>query len=106
MKSYLQPPQNPEEFFPWLKTESEELWERWEKRELWDDERSIKERLREIMKGKRRQNDDRYGTKWLPGLTDNQIADYEKEMGFAFPEIYKMYLKCMNGTEEYVHTSR
>jgi hypothetical protein len=41
---------------------------------------------------------------WLPGLTERQIAYFEKEMGFNFPEIYRMYLKCMNGTNEYTYT--
>jgi len=77
----LQPPQNLNEFFPWLKEESEKLW--------------ATTRPNSTIPA---------GMKWLPGLTDNQIADYEKEMGFAFPEIYKMYLRCMNGTEKSMHT--
>jgi len=82
VKTNLQPPQNIDEFFPWLKTESEKFWE-----------------TIEISKGI-------YGfqiqagTKWLPGLTDEQITAYEKEMGFAFPEIYKAFLRTMNGTDK------
>ncbi|MGL4609138.1 MAG: SMI1/KNR4 family protein [Trueperaceae bacterium] len=39
-------------------------------------------------------------TKWLPGLAKNEIASYEKELGFKFPEIYKEFLSCMNGTDK------
>lgn len=39
-------------------------------------------------------------TKWLEGLTENEIADYENELEFAFPEIYKIYLRHLNGTDK------
>ncbi len=83
MQIDLQPPKNLNEFFPWLKEESEKLW--------------ATTRPNSTIPA---------GMKWLPGLTDRQIADYEQEMGFFFPKIYRMYLRCMNGTEEYVHTWR
>ncbi|HMF34710.1 MAG TPA: hypothetical protein VKK79_25025 [Candidatus Lokiarchaeia archaeon] len=38
------------------------------------------------------------GTTWNPGLSIEEIANYEAEVGFAFPPIYKEYLKVMNGT--------
>lgn len=82
MNNQLQPPKSLNEFFPWLKEESEKSWENLE--------------INKIIYGFQLQK----GTKWLRGLTDEQIADYEKEVGFAFPEIYKMYLKCMNGTDK------
>lgn len=77
----LKSPQNLDEFFPWLKVKSEKLW-------------ATRQSYSRIP----------LSTKWLPGLTDNQIINYEKEMGFTFPEVYKMYLRNMNGTEKYVHT--
>jgi len=65
---------SPKEFFPWLKWKSENLWASF---------------------------DSNYkNSKWLPGLTESQVADFEKEMGFTFPDIYKLYLKFMNGTTE------
>ena len=40
------------------------------------------------------------GTKWLPGLTDAEIEEFEQIMGFQFPQIYRDYLHCMNGTDQ------
>jgi hypothetical protein len=66
------PPEKPEEFFPWFKSESEKLWAR--------------------------MNASYENSTWLPGLTERQIADFEKDIGFTFPDIYKTYLRFMNGT--------
>lgn len=82
MGTNLQPPKNLDKFFPWLKAESEKLWQYIE--------------INKIVYGFQLQK----GTRWLPGLTDQQIADYEKTIGFSFPDIYKMFLKCMNGTDK------
>lgn len=79
-----QTPKNPDQFFPWLKTESEKLWENIEPNKA--------------VYGFQLQA----GTKWLPGLDDEQIANYEKDLGFVFPEIFKAFLKHMNGTD--LHT--
>jgi hypothetical protein len=73
-KIALEPPQDPMQFFPWLKSESERLWTSYES--------SFK------------------NSKWLRGLSDGQIADFERAIGVTFPDIYKMYLRCMNGTTE------
>jgi hypothetical protein len=81
MNIELRPPQNLNEFFPWLKEESEKLWSTF----------------------KPHPSSTHIGMRWLPGLTDRQIADYEYQMGFAFPEVYKMYLRYMNGTEQYTY---
>jgi hypothetical protein len=70
----LQPPQNPQDFFAWLKAESERVWASYDS--------SFK------------------NSRWLPGLTDEQITEFERRMGFSFPAIYKMYLRSMNGTTE------
>lgn len=78
----LQPPINPDKFFPWLKKASEEYWESVE--------------INPVIFGFQIQK----GTKWLPGLSDEEIARYEKEMGFCFPEVYQVYLKHMNGTDQ------
>ncbi|MEO6656457.1 MAG: SMI1/KNR4 family protein, partial [Pyrinomonadaceae bacterium] len=78
----MQPPNNPDEFFPWLKKASEEYWETIE--------------INQGIFGFQIQK----GTKWLPGLSDEEVVKYEKEMGVSFPEIYKLYLKYMNGTDE------
>jgi hypothetical protein len=74
-------PTNPDQFFIWLKAESEKLWENIE--------------LDKTIYGFQLIQ----GTKWLPGLDDSQIANYEKDIGCAFPEIFKRFLNCMNGTD-------
>jgi hypothetical protein len=76
VKIDLLPPQNLNEFFPWLKKESEKVWAALAPYDP---------------------------MKWLPGLTDDQIDEYERRMGFAFPAVYRMFLRCMNGTEERYH---
>jgi hypothetical protein len=78
----LQPPNNPNEFFPWLKMSSEEHWD------------SIE--INRGIFGFQIQK----GTKWLPGLSDEEITEYEREIGFSFPDIYKLYLRHMNGTDK------
>jgi hypothetical protein len=78
----LDPPDKPDEFFPWLKKASEEYWESVE--------------INRGIYGFQVQK----GTKWLRGLSDEEIAKYEKEMGLSFPEIYKLYLRHMNGTDK------
>lgn len=77
----LQPPLKLDEFYPWLKRTSEQYWEGVEI------DRSIF--------GFQIQR----GTKWLPGLSNEEIAEYEREIGFAFPENYKIFLRHMNGTD-------
>jgi hypothetical protein len=39
------------------------------------------------------------GTKWRKGLTDIEILDFQKEIGFDFPEILIEFYKNMNGTD-------
>ncbi len=76
----LQFPENPNVFFSWLKKLSEKVWENIEPREG--------------IFGFQTQN----GTKWIEGLSEEEIEEYESELGFVFPEIYKSYLRNMNGT--------
>ena len=38
------------------------------------------------------------GTRWNPGLSDIEIAEYEKELEVQFPYDYKQMLHFMNGT--------
>jgi hypothetical protein len=75
-------PKNPDEFFPWLKGLSEKLWEEIE--------------IQKGIYGFQVQK----GTKWLTGLSDSEILDFEEELGFIFPEIYKIFIKNMNGTDK------
>ena len=82
MKTNLHPPADLNKFFHWLKVESEELWKGTE--------------IHKEILGFQLQR----GTKWLPGLTDSQIVEYEKIMGFVFPGVFKTYLRCMNGTDK------
>lgn len=78
----LHPPDKPEVFFPWLKKASEEHWQSVE--------------INRGIYGFQIQK----GTKWLRGLSDEEIAEFEREMGCPFPEIYKLYLRHMNGTDK------
>jgi hypothetical protein len=39
------------------------------------------------------------GTRWLPGLSTEQIASYEGEVGAQFPNDWKAFLREMNGTD-------
>jgi hypothetical protein len=74
--------QNPHVFFPWLKKLSEKVWENIE--------------LKQGVFGFQIQK----GTKWNSGLTEDEIEDFEKELGLSFPEIYKFYLRYLNGTDK------
>ncbi len=78
----FQIPDNPNVFFSWLKKMSEKVWENVE--------------LKRGVFGFQTQKE----TKWLEGLSEEEIAEYEIELGFAFPEIYKFYLRNMNGTDK------
>lgn len=78
----LSSPQELETFFVWLKKASEQYWEKIE--------------LNRIIYGFQIQK----GTKWLPGLGDSDIKEYERIMRFTFPEVYKLFLKQMNGTDK------
>ncbi len=71
----VQPPNIPDDFFSWLKKTSEEHWAHVE--------------INRDIYGFQVQKD----TKWLRGLSDEEIAKYEQEMGFSFPDIYKTYLR-------------
>jgi|GEM_PF-953499 len=37
-------------------------------------------------------------TEWRPGLSEQQLAEFEEALGFAFPEILRNYFRVMNGT--------
>lgn len=74
--------ENPIDFFRRLKQESEEYWANTE--------------INKTIYGFQIQK----GTKWLPGLDSNQIAEYESEIGFGFPNTYKDFLLSMNGTDK------
>lgn len=78
----LQIPQGPEKFFSWLKNTSEKYW----------DNIKIKKGICGFQTQKQ--------TKWLKGLNRKEIKAYETELGFCFPDIYKFYLRNMNGTDK------
>lgn len=78
----FQIPDNPNVFFRWLKKMSEKVWENTE--------------MKLGVFGFQTQKE----TKWLEGLSEEEIAEYESELGFSFPEIYKFYLRNMNGTDK------
>jgi hypothetical protein len=73
-------PKEPERFFAWLRQASEACWKDAE--------------LKDEIYGFQIQA----GTRWRPGLSDAEIGSFEKDMGFSFPPLYKLYLKAMNGT--------
>ena len=39
------------------------------------------------------------GTRWNPGLSDSEIAEYERTVGFQFSEDLRTFLLEMNGTD-------
>jgi len=78
----FQIPDNPNVFFQWLKKMSEKFWENVE--------------MKRGVFGFQTQKE----TKWLEGLLEEEITEYESELGFALPEIYKFYLRNMNGTDK------
>jgi hypothetical protein len=78
----LNPPQDSERFFIWLKSESERYWK--------------KAKIHPMIYGFQIQK----RTKWNPPLNVAQIQEYENELGFGFPEIYRTFLKHMNGTDK------
>jgi hypothetical protein len=39
------------------------------------------------------------GTRWLPGLSEEQIAAYEDVLGTKFPNDFRSFLGAMNGTD-------
>lgn len=51
----------------------------------------------EFFKWFKKESEKLTGYRWKPGLTDKEIKDFEKNLGFEFPEIYKIFLKNMNG---------
>ena len=78
----LNPPKDINQFFIWLKEKSEIFWQ------------NIK--IDHEKYGFQTQKD----TKWNAGLTNAQIKSYEKDLGFEIPEIYKTFLRHMNGTDK------
>lgn len=40
------------------------------------------------------------GTGWNKGLNENEILEFERALGVSFPEVYKDYLRVMNGTDK------
>lgn len=75
-------PNTLEEFFPWFKITSERFW--------------AQKQLDPSIYGLQIQP----GTRWLPGLTEDEITRFERALGFSFPAIYKLFLAHMNGTDQ------
>lgn len=74
--------ENPNVFFAWLKKTSESVWENVE--------------IKRGIYGFQTQRQ----TKWLKGLSEDEIKEFENDLGFEFPDIYKFYLRNMNGTDK------
>lgn len=54
----------------------------------------------EFLKKLKQRTEDAGGHRWLPGLSKEQIAAYEKDMGFSFPKDVKLMMGFMNGCEK------
>jgi hypothetical protein len=39
------------------------------------------------------------GTRWNPGLSDQQIEEYGAAVGVQFPDDFKVFLRALNGTD-------
>ncbi len=74
--------ENNHENFYWLNQQSEQLWE----------SQILNPHIYGFQIGA--------GTKWLPGLSQSEIVEFEQTRGFEFPQIYRDYLSCMNGTDK------
>ncbi len=81
-KPWTGAPADPASFFVWLKRASEAFWE------------TVK------LDGRIYGFQIQQGTKWNPGLTTQEIVEYEHNIGFKFPEVFKQYLRVMNGTDK------
>ncbi|OQP44254.1 hypothetical protein A4H97_33415 [Niastella yeongjuensis] len=66
--------------FKRIKQESEKLWEKVELEECWGFQ--IQE-----------------GSKWKKGLTEEELLDFERQLGFRFPDSLKNFLRTMNGLD-------
>jgi hypothetical protein len=38
-------------------------------------------------------------TRWNPGLSEQEITEYERALGVQFPDEFKAFLRVMNGTD-------
>lgn len=72
-------PNNSLAFFEYLKVETEA---KWAQLELNDPYVSVNP-----------------GTKWLPGLSEEELQAFEKEMGFPFSEPLRNFYRTMNGVD-------
>jgi hypothetical protein len=68
------------ESFKRIKQQSEKLWEKVELEECWGFQ--IQE-----------------GSKWKKGLTEEELLDFESQLGFQFPDPLKNFLRTMNGLD-------
>jgi len=82
MTSLPHPASHPEQVFLWLRVTSEHFW--------------TQAPINSTIYGFQIQA----GTRWLPGLTEGEIARFEADLGFSFPSIYRLFLKHMNGTDK------
>jgi hypothetical protein len=39
------------------------------------------------------------GTRWIPGLSDSEITEFENALGLRFPHDFRAFLRIMNGTD-------
>lgn len=76
----LLPPDDPEAFFLWLRRTSEQSW--------------VAAAIEPSLYGFQTQP----GTQWRPGLTPEQVRQYQADIGFEFPVAYRRFLQHMNGT--------
>lgn len=73
-------PNNVRDFMLWFKTQSEEYFATIE--------------IEKEAAGSQHQQ----GTKWKPGLTTQELIDFQNDLGFQFPEELIEFYKLMNGT--------
>lgn len=74
-------PDNIQDFMVWFKNQSEFFFEKLE--------------LDKDISGLQPQKN----TKWRPGLTDEELNSFQKQLGFNFPEELIEFYKAMNGTD-------
>jgi hypothetical protein len=81
--SLSMPPRKLMPFYQWYKVESEKYWQ-----DIPLDNEIFGYQIQK-------------GTRWLPGLSNEEISAFEREMDITFPECYKIFLRVMNGTDKY-----
>jgi hypothetical protein len=79
------PPRFDETFLDWFRERTEQAWAR--------------HRPRDFMAARLAGRDWQGGTRWLNGLTDDQIDDVERQWSVRFPPDYRLFLRRLHSVD-------